>query len=62
MKTDKPLRVAHLNPAYFSPDSYVGDGERYVDYLMQSLQCRRVRASPLLNGQGRSVFPARWYP
>ncbi|GBU16658.1 MULTISPECIES: glycosyltransferase family 4 protein [Methylobacterium] len=38
MKTDKPLRVAHLNPAYFSPDSYVGGGERYVDYLMQSLQ------------------------
>jgi glycosyltransferase involved in cell wall biosynthesis len=33
-----PLRVAHLTPAYFSPDSIVGGGERYVYYLAQSLR------------------------
>lgn len=38
MKSDKTLRIAHLSPAYFSPSSYVGGGERYVDYLAQSLQ------------------------
>jgi len=32
------LRVAHLTPAYFSPDSVVGGGERYVYYLAQSLR------------------------
>jgi glycosyltransferase involved in cell wall biosynthesis len=30
--------VAHLTPAYFSPDSYVGGGERYVDYITQAVQ------------------------
>lgn len=34
----KTLRVAHLTPAYFSPDSVVGGGERYVYYLAQSLR------------------------
>ncbi|CAA2144838.1 glycosyltransferase family 4 protein [Methylobacterium bullatum] len=38
MLTKQKLRIAHLNPAYFSPNSYVGGGERYVDYIMQSLQ------------------------
>lgn len=38
MRTEKRLRIAHLTPAYFSPDSYVGGGERYVDYITQSLQ------------------------
>lgn len=33
-----PLRVAHVTPAYFSPDSVVGGGERYVYYLAQSLR------------------------
>jgi glycosyltransferase involved in cell wall biosynthesis len=33
----EPLRVAHLTPAYFSPDSVVGGGERYVYNLVQSL-------------------------
>ena len=32
------IRVAHLTPAYFSPDSVVGGGERYVYYLAQSLR------------------------
>ena len=32
------LNIAHLSPAYFSPDSYVGGGERYVDYIAQALQ------------------------
>jgi glycosyltransferase involved in cell wall biosynthesis len=32
------LRIAHLTPAYFSPDSVVGGGERYVYYLAQSLR------------------------
>jgi glycosyltransferase involved in cell wall biosynthesis len=32
------LRVAHLTPAYFSPDSVVGGGERYVYYVAQSLR------------------------
>lgn len=38
--TIKPslLRIAHLTPAYFSPDSVVGGGERYVYYLAQSLR------------------------
>ena len=34
------LRVAHLTPAYFAPESMVGGGERYVYYLAQAL--RRV--------------------
>ncbi|CAN7220822.1 glycosyltransferase family 4 protein [Variovorax paradoxus] len=38
MKSGEKFRIAHLSPAYFSPDSYVGGGERYVDYLAQSLQ------------------------
>src|SRR5688572_30147906 len=38
MRNGKNLRIAHLSPAYFSPNSYVGGGERYVDYLAQSLQ------------------------
>jgi len=38
MRNSKKLRIAHLSPAYFSPDSYVGGGERYVDYITQSLQ------------------------
>ncbi|MFX1802694.1 glycosyltransferase family 4 protein [Paraburkholderia sp. A1RO-5] len=33
-----PLRIAHLTPAYFSPDSVVGGGERYVYYLAQALR------------------------
>jgi glycosyltransferase involved in cell wall biosynthesis len=33
----EPLRVAHVTPAYFSPDSILGGGERYVYYLAQSL-------------------------
>ena len=32
------LRVAHLTPAYFSPDSVVGGGERYVYYLARCLR------------------------
>jgi glycosyltransferase involved in cell wall biosynthesis len=32
------LRIAHLTPAYFSPDSYVGGGERYVDYIVNALR------------------------
>lgn len=38
MRNGKNFRIAHLSPAYFSPDSYVGGGERYVDYLAQSLK------------------------
>jgi glycosyltransferase involved in cell wall biosynthesis len=34
----RSLRIAHLTPAYFSPDSYVGGGERYVDYIVQALR------------------------
>lgn len=34
----KPLRIAHLTPTYFSSDSVVGGGERYVYYLAQALQ------------------------
>jgi glycosyltransferase involved in cell wall biosynthesis len=34
----KPVRVAHLTPAYFSADSVVGGGERYVYNLAQSLR------------------------
>jgi glycosyltransferase involved in cell wall biosynthesis len=34
----KPLHVAHLTPAYFSPRSYVGGGERYVYYVAQALR------------------------
>src|SRR4051794_6343415 len=32
------LRIAHLTPAYFSPDSYIGGGERYVDYIVDALR------------------------
>jgi glycosyltransferase involved in cell wall biosynthesis len=32
------LRIAHLTPAYFSPESVVGGGERYVYYLAQCLR------------------------
>ena len=32
------LRVAHLTPAYFSPASVVGGGERYVYYVAQALR------------------------
>jgi glycosyltransferase involved in cell wall biosynthesis len=32
------MHVAHLTPAYFSSDSYVGGGERYVDYIVQALR------------------------
>lgn len=32
-----PVRVAHLTPAFFSPDSVVGGGERYVYYLARAL-------------------------
>ena len=35
--SSKTLRIAHLTPAYFSPDSIVGGGERYVYYLAKSL-------------------------
>ncbi len=45
---DGTLRVAHLTPAYFSPDSTVGGGERYVYYVAQAL--RRV------GGFRQSVF------
>jgi glycosyltransferase involved in cell wall biosynthesis len=34
----KAVRIAHLTPAYFSPDSVVGGGERYVYYLAQALR------------------------
>lgn len=34
----KPLRIAHLTPAYFSPDSVVGGGERYVYYVAQAVR------------------------
>jgi glycosyltransferase involved in cell wall biosynthesis len=33
----KPLHVAHFSPAYFSPDSIVGGGERYVLNVVKSL-------------------------
>ncbi len=36
------LRIAHLTPAYFSPDSVVGGGERYVYYLAQALRTAGV--------------------
>jgi glycosyltransferase involved in cell wall biosynthesis len=36
--SSRTLRIAHLTPAYFSPDSYVGGGERYVDYVVQALR------------------------
>ena len=32
------MRVAHLTPAYFSPDSYIGGGERYVYYVARALR------------------------
>lgn len=32
------LRVAHLTPTYFGPDSVVGGGERYVANIAQALQ------------------------
>lgn len=32
------MRIAHLTPAFFSPDSYIGGGERYVDYIVQALR------------------------
>ncbi len=31
------IRVAHLTPAYFGEESYVGGGERYVDYIVRAL-------------------------
>jgi glycosyltransferase involved in cell wall biosynthesis len=34
----KPIRVAHLTPAYFSPQSYIGGGERYVHYVAEALR------------------------
>ena len=34
----EPLHVAHLTPAYFSPRSYVGGGERYVHYVAEALR------------------------
>jgi len=37
-KPRKTLRVAHLTPAYFSPDSVLGGGERYVYYLAHCLR------------------------
>jgi glycosyltransferase involved in cell wall biosynthesis len=36
--SSRVLRVAHLTPAYFSSESYVGGGERYVDYIVQALR------------------------
>lgn len=36
----RPVHIAHLTPAYFAPESYVGGGERYVDYIVHAL--RRV--------------------
>jgi glycosyltransferase involved in cell wall biosynthesis len=36
----RTFHIAHLTPAYFAPESYVGGGERYVDYIAQAL--RRV--------------------
>jgi glycosyltransferase involved in cell wall biosynthesis len=44
------LRVAHVTPTYFSPDSIVGGGERYVDYLTKSLR--------LVGGFEQCVFTA----
>jgi glycosyltransferase involved in cell wall biosynthesis len=38
------LRVVHLTPTYFGPDSVVGGGERYVANIAQALQV----ASPCL--------------
>jgi glycosyltransferase involved in cell wall biosynthesis len=35
------LRVAHVTPTYFSPDSILGGGERYVDYVTKSLRLAR---------------------
>jgi glycosyltransferase involved in cell wall biosynthesis len=32
------MHVAHLTPAYFSPNSYVGGGERYVHYIAEALR------------------------
>ena len=32
------LHIAHLTPAYFAPESYVGGGERYVDYIVHALR------------------------
>lgn len=31
------LRIAHLTPTFFAPESVLGGGERYVDYLARSL-------------------------
>jgi glycosyltransferase involved in cell wall biosynthesis len=37
----RPLRVAHLTPAYFSAESVIGGGERYVHYIFRALQLSR---------------------
>jgi glycosyltransferase involved in cell wall biosynthesis len=39
------LRVAHLTPKYFSPESVVGGGERYVSSLAQALEAAQASNS-----------------
>ncbi len=32
------LRVAHLTPTYFAPESVIGGGERSVGYVARAVQ------------------------
>lgn len=43
MKTEK-IRLCHLTPTYFSEDSVVGGGERYVDNLVKAVRAANLTA------------------
>lgn len=53
----RPLHIAHITPSYFSPDSYVGGGERYVDYIVRSLSSfGRIKQCVFAFGTEDSLF------
>lgn len=53
------MRIALVTPTYFSPDSYIGGGERYVEELARALA---MRAEVKLVSFGQRAFRERPEP